>query len=198
MRTCRPSPPRGVSGVNSQGKQAIDRAATTVDFTSFNIIFFRGNILKQKSMKKLKKRCQNSNDLCFTFQLEDYMQVFGGKPIKMVIFYIKATDVAVKLKKARCVRNWEEKKSNPWPGLPDGLFSNQTPSFGTFWKPFERKIFKSFMTIWYTLCPYALFYGNLACVVAIRCIIPILVHCFKKNLATLPLAFTFGIVPIPG
>jgi hypothetical protein len=28
--------------------------------------------------------------------------------------------------------------------LPDGLFSNQNPSFGTFWMHFERKIFDTF------------------------------------------------------
>jgi hypothetical protein len=45
-----------------------------------------------------------------------------------------------------------------------GLFSNQTPSFFTFWKPFEWKILTSFIT---TLWPFALFYGNLVHVVAI-------------------------------
>jgi hypothetical protein len=44
-------------------------------------------------------------------------------------------------------------------GLPDGLFSNQTHSFGTFWKAFKRKILKCFMSIWYTLWPCDLFYG---------------------------------------
>jgi hypothetical protein len=42
-------------------------------------------------------------------------------------------------------------------GLPDGLFSNQTQSFGTSWKAFELKILKPFMTIWHTLWPLALF-----------------------------------------
>jgi hypothetical protein len=41
-------------------------------------------------------------------------------------------------------------------GLPDGSFSNQTPSFGTFWKPLEWKMFISCMTICYTLWPFAL------------------------------------------
>jgi hypothetical protein len=40
------------------------------------------------------------------------------------------------------------------------------------------------MTIWYTLWPFALFYGNFVSVVAIRYIIHILVYCVKKNLAT--------------
>jgi hypothetical protein len=59
-------------------------------------------------------------------------------------------------------------KTHPSPGfragLPDGLFPNQTPSFGTFWKAFERIILISFMTIWYTyfvaicftLCPFGI------------------------------------------
>jgi hypothetical protein len=59
------------------------------------------------------------------------------------------------------------------PGLPDGLFSNQIPSFGTF----EWKILIAFTTIWYNLWPFALFYGNLVFVVAIRYIIPKLVYC---------------------
>jgi hypothetical protein len=59
------------------------------------------------------------------------------------------------------------------------------PSFGAFLKPFEWNILISFKTIWYTLWQFALFYGNLAYVVAKRYIIPILVHCIKKNLATL-------------
>jgi hypothetical protein len=32
-------------------------------------------------------------------------------------------------------------------GLPDGLLSKQTPSFGRFWKPFERKILIHIMII---------------------------------------------------
>jgi hypothetical protein len=41
------------------------------------------------------------------------------------------------------------------------LFSNQNPSFGTFWKPFERKISISFLLNWNTLWPFDLFHGNL-------------------------------------
>jgi hypothetical protein len=70
-------------------------------------------------------------------------------------------------------------------GLPDGLFSNQPPSFGTFWKAFEWKILISFMTIWYTVWPFDLFYGNLVYFVCVCQIIPVLVYCFKTNLATL-------------
>jgi hypothetical protein len=36
-----------------------------------------------------------------------------------------------------------------------------------------------------TMWPFALFYGYLVNVVAIRYIIPILVYCLKKDLATL-------------
>jgi hypothetical protein len=43
----------------------------------------------------------------------------------------------------------------------------------------------SFMNIWYTLWQFALFFGNLANSVVIYYIIPILVYCMKKNLATL-------------
>jgi hypothetical protein len=41
------------------------------------------------------------------------------------------------------------------------------------------------MTISYNLRPFDLFYGRLVYVVAIGYIIPILVNCTKKNLATL-------------
>jgi hypothetical protein len=71
------------------------------------------------------------------------------------------------------------------PGLPDGLFPNPTPSFGKFWNAFERIILISFLTVWYTLWPFASFYGHLVHVVAIYYIIPLLVNCIKKNLATL-------------
>jgi hypothetical protein len=40
------------------------------------------------------------------------------------------------------------------------------------------------MTIWYILCLCASLYGHLVYVVVIRDIIPILVNCIKKNLAT--------------
>jgi hypothetical protein len=70
-------------------------------------------------------------------------------------------------------------------GSTDGLFSNQTHRFGTFGKPFELNILIYFMTIWYSLWPFAIFYCNLVYVVAISQIIPILVLRTKKNLATL-------------
>jgi hypothetical protein len=41
------------------------------------------------------------------------------------------------------------------------------------------------MTIWYTLEPFAMFSSHLLCFVVICYIFPILVHCIKKNLATL-------------
>jgi hypothetical protein len=66
--------------------------------------------------------------------------------------------------------------------LPDGLFSNQPPSFFTLRKAFEWEILVSFMTIWYTLGNLLyIFYGSFVYVVAI----PILVYFIKKNLATL-------------
>jgi hypothetical protein len=91
-------------------------------------------------------------------------------------------------------------KNCPDSGLPDGLVSNQTPSFGTFWKVFELEIFIYFITIlgtlcgqlfyfmsiWYILWPIVLFYVHLVYIVAICYIIPILVFFIKKNLATLP------------
>jgi hypothetical protein len=62
--------------------------------------------------------------------------------------------------------------------------SNQTPGFSAFCKPFEWKILICFMSRC-TLWSLASFYGNLAYLVAIRFIIPILVYYTKKNLATL-------------
>jgi hypothetical protein len=47
-------------------------------------------------------------------------------------------------------------------------FQNKTASFGTVWKPFERKISISLTIIWYTLWPFALLHGNLVNVWAIR------------------------------
>jgi hypothetical protein len=44
--------------------------------------------------------------------------------------------------------------------LPDGLFLNQTPSFGTFWEDIEWKILISFITIWYSVWQFDLFYGK--------------------------------------
>jgi hypothetical protein len=41
------------------------------------------------------------------------------------------------------------------------------------------------MTIWFALWPFDLFYGNLVYFVGICNIIPILVNCIQKNLATL-------------
>jgi hypothetical protein len=40
------------------------------------------------------------------------------------------------------------------------------------------------MTIWYTVWPFDLVYGNLVYYVGICYIIPILAYCLKKNLAT--------------
>jgi hypothetical protein len=49
--------------------------------------------------------------------------------------------------------------------LPDGLFLNQTHSFGTLWKAFEGKNFDIFYDHWYTWWPVALFwYVLLSCV----------------------------------
>jgi hypothetical protein len=84
------------------------------------------------------------------------------------------------------------------PGLPDGLFSNQTPTFGEFWKAFEWKMIISFMTIWYTFWSFALFYGNLLHLVDICYIIPILVYCIKKNLATLLYSCDAGMRAVTG
>jgi hypothetical protein len=50
--------------------------------------------------------------------------------------------------------------------LPDGLFSSQT-LIQTKPKPFEWNFLISFMTIGYTLWPFASFYGNWVYVVAI-------------------------------
>jgi hypothetical protein len=73
----------------------------------------------------------------------------------------------------------QENKGTLAPGLPDSLFPNQTHSFGTFWKAFDWLIF--ILTIWfmYLLCGHLLYF------VALCYIIPILVNCIKKNLATL-------------
>jgi hypothetical protein len=46
-------------------------------------------------------------------------------------------------------------------------FQTKPLRFGAFWTPFEWKILTSFMTIWLTLWPFALFYGNLVYFVAV-------------------------------
>jgi hypothetical protein len=74
-------------------------------------------------------------------------------------------------------------------------FQTKTPSFGTFWKPIERKILISFMTIWHT-CVRKLYFMAVwhMYVVAIRYIMPILVYCVKKNLATLGISTNICVV----
>jgi hypothetical protein len=57
-------------------------------------------------------------------------------PVRPVDFFISLFD------------QWPGPRMVFWSGLPDSLFSIQTPTFGTFWKAFERKILISFMTIW--------------------------------------------------
>jgi hypothetical protein len=47
-------------------------------------------------------------------------------------------------------------------GLPDGLFSNQSPKFGTFWKPFEWEILISFiMVICFILWKFGICFAHL-------------------------------------
>jgi hypothetical protein len=60
--------------------------------------------------------------------------------------------------------------------LPDGLVSNETSRFVTFWKPFEWKILISFY--WW---PLTLFYGHWAHGVDICYIIPSLVFFIKAK-----------------
>jgi hypothetical protein len=64
-------------------------------------------------------------------------------------------------------------------GLPDGLFFKpKIPIWVNFGGPCNGKS-------WYMLKPLEICYGHLVYFVTIRCIIPILVYCIKKNLATL-------------
>jgi hypothetical protein len=46
-------------------------------------------------------------------------------------------------------------------GLPDGLFSNQNPVLGKFWRTLEWKMLVYFMTIWNILRPFGIACGQL-------------------------------------
>jgi hypothetical protein len=81
-------------------------------------------------------------------------------------------------------RPQEDLQSLAW--LPDGLFSNQTPSFGTFWKPFEWEFFFFYGHLVYILCGHLLYYMAIRYMLwAFVMFCPILVFCVNKNLATL-------------
>jgi hypothetical protein len=64
-------------------------------------------------------------------------------------------------------------------------FSNQKSQFGSILGVLEWKILVYIKTTWSILRPLEIFYGHLVYFVTIRYIIPILVYCIKKNLATL-------------
>jgi hypothetical protein len=46
-------------------------------------------------------------------------------------------------------------------GLPDGLFSNQTPKFGKILEGLEMENVGIFMTVWKILRPFGIMYGCL-------------------------------------
>jgi uncharacterized membrane protein YiaA len=83
---------------------------------------------------------------------------------------------------------------SPSLGLPDGLFLNQNPNLGKFWRALEL----------YILWPFGLFYVQLVYFMDIWFILwyvgiffTILVCCTEKNLATLSLARDKTISKIP-
>jgi hypothetical protein len=45
-------------------------------------------------------------------------------------------------------------------GLPDGIFSNQNPNLGKFWRVLQRKMLEYFMSILYILQPFVIVYGH--------------------------------------
>jgi hypothetical protein len=57
-------------------------------------------------------------------------------------------------------------------GLPDGLFSNQNPNFGQFWRALEWKMLTYFMAIWNILPIFGIFYNHLVHSVFIWYIFP--------------------------
>jgi hypothetical protein len=57
-------------------------------------------------------------------------------------------------------------------GLPDGLFSNQNPNLGKFWRVLLWKILLYFMTIWPILRQLEILYGHLTYFVAIWYVFP--------------------------
>jgi hypothetical protein len=76
-----------------------------------------------------------------------------------------------------------------WPGLPDGLFSNQKAKFGKILEGLARYyvgIFYGHLVHFAVFCYIFLTFG-IVCFI-IWYIFPVLVFCTKKNLATLILA----------
>jgi hypothetical protein len=67
------------------------------------------------------------------------------------------------------------------PGLPDGIFSNQNPYLGKFWRILQWNDLVYFTTIWYMY----VFYGHLVYLMVFWYFFHVLVFCIKKNLATL-------------
>jgi hypothetical protein len=65
-------------------------------------------------------------------------------------------------------------------------FQTKSPNSGKFWSVLQWKILAYVMAIWSILGPSGIFYGFLLYFKVIWNIIPILVSCSKKNLATLP------------
>jgi hypothetical protein len=80
----------------------------------------------------------------------------------------------------------------PGAGLPDGMFSNENPKLGKFWRVLQWKILAYFMSLWYILRLIGMFYCYLVYFMVIWYIFPVLVCCSKKNLSTLARSQTYG------
>jgi hypothetical protein len=47
-----------------------------------------------------------------------------------------------------------------YPGLPNGIFLNQTPYLGIFWRALKYKMLKYFMALWNMLRSFGICYGH--------------------------------------
>jgi hypothetical protein len=76
-------------------------------------------------------------------------------------------------------------------GLPDGIFSNQKYQFGYILRGLSMHDVGIFYgrlvylpAIWYILLPFGIFCDNLVNCMVIWIILPVLICCTEKNLAT--------------
>jgi hypothetical protein len=99
-----------------------------------------------------------------------------------LIFVIHGTAVA----KPHCIKKgW---KRNSGTGLPESIctyFQNKNTILGKFWRVLKWKMVVYFMSIWYILQLFGIFYGHSVYFLVIWYIFPVSVCCSKKNLATL-------------
>jgi hypothetical protein len=74
-------------------------------------------------------------------------------------------------------------------------FRTKNLNLGKHWKALNWEMFRCFMAIWNFLWRFGIFYNHLVLLVLIWYILPVLVSCNKKNLATLnigpPLTFRY-------